>query len=261
MTGIKIYGERNSGTNYIEQLIANNINCLIYPGSLSRQRRMGHFIAKKLLPNALAYTLIEADRNRAHKNSFGVLQGWKHAQIPCHQYSNARYKPGTCFLTLTKNPYAWLLSLYKRPYQNIDLMNCKINFSTFLRTPWKTIPRECGPQEYANPIKMWNMKTSSYSKLSNYGTHLHLCYEDVLEDPESTVALIASSFGFERSAPIFRGIEKSIKHDNFNTQDYIDYYLNQGWQKKLLNTDIEFINTQLDISLVEKIGYKIIAPI
>lgn len=105
------------------------------------------------------------------------------------------------------------------------------------------------------------MKTSSYSKLSNYGTHLHLCYEDVLEDPESTVALIASSFGFERSAPIFRGIEKSIKHDNFNTQDYIDYYLNQGWQKKLLNTDIEFINTQLDISLVEKIGYKIIAPI
>ena len=108
---------------------------------------------------------------------------------------------------------------------------------------------------------MWNVKTSSYSKLSNYGTHLRLCYEDVLDDPESAVALIASSFRFERSAPVFRGIEKSIKHENFNTQDHINYYLNQGWQKRLLKTDIEFINTHLDKSLVENIGYKIIAPI
>ena len=75
MTGIKIYGERNTGTNYLEQLMAKNIIYLMYPGSLSRQRRVAHFIVKKLLPNTLAYALIEADRNRAHKNCFGVLQG------------------------------------------------------------------------------------------------------------------------------------------------------------------------------------------
>ena len=137
----------------------------------------------------------------------------------------------------------------------------KPDFHTFLRTPWRTIPRECGPSEYANPIDLWNVKTSSYKLLSNYGRHLHIRYEDLLFDPEGTIDIIAASFGMKRNGATFKDIKKSTKHANLSSLDYKDYYLDKHWLKKLNSDDIVFINSQIDKILIKEIGYETIPPL
>ncbi len=79
MKYIKIYGERNSGTIYLEWLLKKNLKANI----------------------AETYDL-----------------GWKHRIAPSPEELNESIKKNVIFLCLVKNPYSWLLSLHMRPYQH-----------------------------------------------------------------------------------------------------------------------------------------------
>ncbi len=77
MKYVKIYGERNSGTIYLEWLLKKNLKIDI----------------------AETYDL-----------------GWKHRIAPSNDELNESIKKNVVFLCLVKNPYSWLLSLHMRPY-------------------------------------------------------------------------------------------------------------------------------------------------
>ena len=77
MKFIKIYGERNSGTIYLEWLVKKNLNTEILE----------------------TYDL-----------------GWKHRLAPTEDEISEKTKKDVLFLCLVKNPYSWLLSMHKRPY-------------------------------------------------------------------------------------------------------------------------------------------------
>ena len=101
---VKIFGERNTGTNYLSKLIASNLLVKIKRGTVP-----------KISPFAL---------NEFTKDLFFFLSkkcnlGWKHSYI---DYDIALLKEveeyKTAIITLTKNPYSFLLSLYKNPYHS-----------------------------------------------------------------------------------------------------------------------------------------------
>lgn len=82
MERIKIYGERNTGTKYLEWLINKNLG-------------------------------IEPDA--------GFRLGWKHRLIPEDPGCFEKDSPDTLFICMTKNPYSWLLSMHKRPLKHMML--------------------------------------------------------------------------------------------------------------------------------------------
>lgn len=90
---IKIFGEYNSGNNYLIHLIRNNTQ--YDPQPLHHQK----------------------------------VFGWTHG-IPeiTEEISNR-----VLFIVLTKNPYSWLLSLHAKPYGSNPEMYKKMSFSEFLR--------------------------------------------------------------------------------------------------------------------------------
>ncbi|MEZ5082701.1 MAG: hypothetical protein R2750_04545 [Bacteroidales bacterium] len=82
MTLVKVYGERNSGTIYLEWLLKTN----------------------------LEITIDESPE-----------LGWKHRLAPSKEELSDEMKQNMIFVCLVKNPYSWLLSMHKRPYHHESL--------------------------------------------------------------------------------------------------------------------------------------------
>lgn len=85
MKQIKIYGERNSGTIYLEWLLKNNFNI-------------------ELLDKPIT--------------------GWKHRIAPSKEEISS-LDNDICYVCLVKNPYSWLLSMQKRPKGHDELKNLR----------------------------------------------------------------------------------------------------------------------------------------
>ena len=82
MRFIKIYGEQNSGTIYLEWLLNKNLDT----------------------------TLLDS-----------YEFGWKHRMAPSEDELTDKIKQEVLFLCLVKNPYSWLISMHKRPYHHESL--------------------------------------------------------------------------------------------------------------------------------------------
>jgi len=102
---VKIYGERNTGTSYLEALLVRNLAVDCLRGGVPRSIR--RFFADS-----------ERARDWYFQATYRNNLGWKHACLPAEsQLAIARTdSTEVLLLTLTKNPYAWLLSFYRKPY-------------------------------------------------------------------------------------------------------------------------------------------------
>jgi hypothetical protein len=210
MRFIKIYGEQNSGTIYLEWLLKKNLDA----------------------------TLLD---------SYDF--GWKHRVAPSEEELTEKMKQEVLFLCLVKNPYSWLISMHKRPYQHDSLR--KLSFLDFLKYSYG---------DYRNPIVMWNIKNASYLSMNDYVKfHKIVKYEDILEEPAKFVDSIAEMFSFPKPA-IFKNISNLLtnSHGIKSQKFHKEYYISEEWRNKLRHDHVKQINTWLDRSLMEKLNYTII---
>ena len=240
---VKIYGERNTGTTYLEQLLLRNLHVDSLRGGIPRSIR-------RLFPNS------ERARDWYFRATSWRNLGWKHAFVPSENQL-ARARPDTSrllFLTLTKNPYAWLLSLYRQPY------HAKRKYSSleqFLEEPWQTVGRENTRSAFANPVEMWNQKNAAYLALGGYTTALHCRYEELLADPLGFLERLCSKHGIQSRRSSFKNVHEAMKgHDRGKTfDDYRAYYLNERWRAELDDNSIRLINERLDPDVMTRFGY------
>ena len=126
---LKIYGERNTGTNYLSELVFLNLDVDILPGqtpTIVRSIQESKLFPGDELLRDIYFSL------RFHKNL-----GWKHMLVESPA-SLKRYRicsDKLFFVTLSKNPYSWLLSLFKNPYH--QYWKQKPGFEEFLTSPWQ----------------------------------------------------------------------------------------------------------------------------
>ncbi len=242
---VKLYGERNTGTNYLSQLLERNLQVILLPGTIPSWLQ---WISPRMeWPRDLYFAL-----------TFSKNLGWKHRMAPTpEELANfANDIKSVCFVTVTKNPYSWLLSLYRRPYHNYSRMP---SFEEFLQRPWPTVRREGHPEPFPNPVVIWNEKNRSYVNLSAYASCLNLRYEDLVLNPESTIEKIASHFALSRKSPTFLNVEESTKGDRQTFSEYQEYYLRERWREKLTPQAIALINRHLDLSLLSHFGYSLLS--
>ncbi len=242
---LKIYGERNCGTNYLRQLFLLNFDVIILRGTVPRRLRRLFRRNESLLDLYFRLT--------RHNNL-----GWKHAVAPSVAKLMEGSTPVECvaFITLSKNPYAWLVSLLRHPYHyRADVSS----FAHFLRTPWETVGRENHPTSFANPVVMWNVKNASYLRLQESVHCTNLRYEDLLSEPEQTLADIAQAYALPRRMPAFMNLQESAKGEmGKNYSHYQDYYRNERWREELCDDDIAFINSSLDMKVMRALDYHLL---
>lgn len=245
---IKIYGERNTGTNYLSALLDLNFQCRQLPG----------FVPKAVMGLQLLLPGREGVRDYWFEKTFSRNLGWKHMQVPetdCLQ-DFATFSSKLHFLTLTKNPYSWLISMHRRPYH--QHYERKLSLTEFLTTPWQLAGRDNVDQPVTNPIELWNIKNRSYENLASRFPVLKLTYEALLCEPLQTLEDIEKKFGLQRREPRLRNYEQSTKDSDRDAAYYRDYYLKERWRSKLNRQSIQIINQHLDSDLLTTFGYKLL---
>jgi len=243
---IKVYGERNTGTNYFGKLLSLNFSVAQVPGVVPNCI----IRLQRILPGK------ERIRDIYFYLTFYKNLGWKHSVVKppdkIRQYSINRC--GLYFVTITKNPYSWLLSLYRQPYHQTN--HQKDDFKNFLTAPWKTVGRENAPSLLSSPIELWNIKNTSYIQLKNSLPAFNIKFEDLLEDPKAVLRQISTEFSIPLKTSEFINYEQSTK-DQAKTYDfYRDYYLNEKWKNQLSGRVIKIINAALSNKLLNIFGYE-----
>lgn len=267
---IKIYGERNTGTNYLSRLIALNLDARLVPGEappvlIGAARRLSMAAGLAGIPERGRF-------NRMHMGPlcetvldvwFALTErsnwGWKHAAPAPVWRAGRRAKPDLC-VTLTKNPYSWLLSLYRRPYHSqYNPEAGMVPFEEFLANPLRTRRREhIGGS--AAPGELWNRKNASYLELRSMAPVLNAKYEDLLDDPPAVAGTVADALGLPTRSG-FVNLRESAKQDLGKNYDYYrDYYLNERWRREWSNESLDIVNRQLDPALMAHFGYGAVAP-
>ena len=248
---LKIYGERNTGTNYLSRLIDLNLEVRqlpgVIPGWLSRVQRLLHGQ--------------ELARDYYFSLTYSRNLGWKHSQVlSADEMRNLRICANDLFfVTLTKNPYSWLLSMYRRPYHRY--FSRKPDFETFLTTPWAKVKRENVAGDIPGPVELWNIKNASYIQLQRKLPVLNLTFEKLLENPEQVLHQIGRQFHVEWKVDSFINYEQSAKRfhvedESKSTQFYRDYYLNEKWKSEMSPLLISIINARLDDDVMNHFGYE-----
>jgi hypothetical protein len=259
---IKIFGERNTGTRYLQKLIELNFNMNILSGSLDKYK----FLLKIL--NKIKINQ-EFMRDIYFKYSTKKYLGWKHREVDHFEIIKKKTDLNEIlFLVIVKNPYSFLLSLKEKPYHNPsykwlglkDLIEefKSIDFNDFLKNEWLTVGREADRTFYENPIQMWNLKCASYLKLqSKYKCSL-IRYEDLLDNPELVISRISKEHKIPFNNVNFKNYNKSTKDPKKDTEFYKKKYGKELWKEKLTKEHINFINKHLDKELMETFGYKLL---
>lgn len=244
---IKIYGERHTNTNYMSKLIELNLHAREVPGTVPPSIVK---VQKSLPGNELIRDLYFFFTYR--KNL-----GWKHTLVKPHK-KLIQYRlvnSSLTFITITKNPYSWLLSLYRKPYH--QYFDVKPTFEGFLKSPWKTVCRENAHRVLPNPIELWNLKNKAYLQLSQEQT-INLTSESLFEDAGKVIETISKQFAIGKKSQHFINYEQSTKDKKKNGAYYRDYYLSEKWRNKLSPKAIEIINETVDKGLMNHFGYQLL---
>jgi hypothetical protein len=210
MNLIKIYGERNSGTIFLEWLLKKN----------------------------LSVNILETHE-----------LGWKHRLAPEEAELSEFNRENVIFLCLVKNPYSWLLSMHKRPYNHESLKN--LSFLDFVTYSYG---------DYRNPVIMWNKKNRSYLDMAGFVSHHEMVkYEDILQDSSILLNKITEKYDISRP-PFYKSVSNLLTNSHGIKQQkfHKEYYLNELWIKKLRDEHIERINQFIDKDLMEKFNYSIL---
>ncbi|MFX0092900.1 MAG: hypothetical protein ACFFBD_14170 [Candidatus Hodarchaeota archaeon] len=241
----KIYGERNSGTNYLNELIKMNFQ--IKEISSVFFNIFWLFIGRS-----------EGWIDLFHTLSYRYAFGWKHSMAPTPDDLSYKRANKVLFLSITKNPYAWLVSLHRRPHHYKGVVP---PFELFLTTPWETLKRDRYTKAFKNPIVLWNEKNRSYLNLKRFKYCHNIIYEKLLEDPETILNEIAKIFSIPKKPTYFTNVFQPTKNEDLgkkNLDFYRRYYLEEKWKEELNENSLKIINKYLDKEILDEFGYSLI---
>jgi hypothetical protein len=252
----KIYGERNSGTNFVEQLVRTNFAVLCLQSDL----RISEYVQSvsrgmaKEERGKFSSAITDIDCERTLRSDFG----WKHGIPPLDAIASAPHARHTLFICVAKHPLAWLQSIARRPYNPIDRIPGK--FSRFLRYDWPLTQRDNLPgREHVDVVGLWNVKNAAYRNLQNVVANCRVvAYEDILRNPSEFLADIGSSLFPKRLKFVWS--LPSTKGERTTFEEYRQKYELRNICRTISAGDLEFIGARIDREVMTAFGYRWPSP-
>lgn len=251
---IKLYGERNCGTHYLTRLVTANLECRLLESVEPR-------FVRRAARNLRAPELV---RDVYYGLTFRRNLGWKHMnpKAPDELRRQGIDLDALRFILLTKNPYSWALSMLRNPYHLG--VNGPADIDRFVTRRWRCSRRENMAGSRARLMEMWSTKIRSYLTLASHARASIVRYEDLLLDPASSIASIASALSLRRRSDGFVNVDASAKKggraQGRTFESYRQYYVQEKWRGELTPTAIAAMNEALDPELMKRLGYAILAP-
>ncbi len=239
ITHIQMYGERNSGTNFIKKVILGNLE------GLEKTIKFGWKHGG----------LSEPTRFYGPKGNFKV-----------QQVADPNEADDTLFVVVYRNPLSWLQSMHHDPHH--APLHRKLKFGEFIRKPWVTYFTESGQdasrsvarrnariapvnvwEDHSSVIELRQAKTKLFEDIKNQVPNVvYVNYELVRDHPERLIDALVKAYGFKRSQAEVAGVTE----DKFGTGKY-----KPRKYKPIPLGDFAYIVDQLDWDSEATMGYKL----
>ena len=233
ISSFQVFGERCSGTNYLEALIASNFPTLKHP-------------------------CIQTHNEICVQWRYGWKHGFPHAPI---------LPPNVLFLVIFRHPETWLSSLHRTPWHVAPRLASQ-PFSRFIREPWQCVANNpgfgghWGTPEYAmelnlerhpltgerfpNALKLRNAKNVGFMSLAKRTANcVFVQYEEVRNGPADFIGKVGSAFGLQAAATF-----KAVDTAKGRSGQY-----QSGPILELSQSDRAFIWNELDGEIEDRLGY------
>jgi hypothetical protein len=228
-----VYGERNSGTNFVDALLRQN------------------------------FPALEAERGDSGRNWF--LYGWKHG-FP----TMIAAPPDMLAVVMVRDPVAWVGSLHAKPWHAGRRLR-GLPIADFIRAEWVSVIDDRGfgvrkgdprwGQEllwdrdpatglrFQNVLRLRNAKTAGFLRMCGmFGNHAVVRYEDAARDAAGLVQAVASRFGMVQAAEFSPVVAErgNARSGSYRPKAYAD----------LSPEDLAFLWSELDRDQEARLGYR-----
>lgn len=190
---------------------------------------------------------------------------WMHGSAD----TQCEYTPApAAHIFVVRHPVSWLLAMKEHPFE-YEGDAASMSTGEFLRRRFAHGDTSQQPliarQEYANPIQMWNAKVASYLQLK--GHKVILRYEDLFDLHmlnRKLLPLTDRAFALAGNQTTLVYPDDSAAHglDYFNSADFAAAREKanatsspSGWLQHLQTSDLQFIESQLDLGAMAAVGY------
>lgn len=251
---IKIYGERNTGTNFLEDLIRLNFDCEVVKSNLPGPIKS---LLKGLRERKSLHLdfLDEPIKDFFHTWVYARRYGWKHKLLEPSAGATI-HEAGLRYLLTNRDPYAWLHSMYKRPH-NLGVNTRDMSFAEFLSTPCHTVRREGVPfRKYSNPVEIWTIKSQAMQKFFDERSCQIITHEQMVLNPEEALAKFAQQTNLPMNDKL-QVPQSSTKKDGRTKADIERVILDREWLAHYRTTDLAFVNQYLDVDTMSYFGYEL----
>ncbi len=195
----------------------------------------------------LVQHLIESNFNA---RSLEIGGPWKHGKIPSDWIAEKRIKLIVCH----KNPYAWLVSLYRLVSEKYGTdptlpnsgLTPDLTFSEFLRH---------AVDGFDCPVGRWNRMSTHYFAQPTFTVR----HEDLLtHDGQKKFLLQIEDFGFEKRGEL-KTQNREVWMNQAVTHKEMDrgYYDKEQYMEMFSSDDLNLVNSQLDERIMEMLGYSL----
>lgn len=213
-----------------------------------------------------AKTLLEQNFHCEIKNN---VFGWKHGFLPIiSSDSNVQYTfDYEKAFFITKNPFSFLVSLFKYHLEVQRNLLAPTSFKAFIREKL-IVHDQANPRSaqlrFSNPIDYWNAINWNFKSHPDFE---HVRYEMMVKDPQPITNKLAAKLGLQPKEGDFFVPDKKVKRINdaeslHSEQDYMttqrfdkNSYLSDEYMSQYDAADIEWVSSQIDMALADKLGY------
>ena len=190
MIQVKVFGERNTGTNFVQRLLSSQQDIQLVMGAPNKWiAPIRNIVKARVLGVASDQHLLKERVQRKNQVSQSVLRhrsipqdivwsayfgwtqhrnfGWKHRNLDEHTLKQSKKFRETKFLCLVRNPYQWLISMRRRPY-GLGVPP-GADWAQFLSFSWNSKSYDAKPQvHYNTPVDEDPTKPGDSQSLASY---------------------------------------------------------------------------------------------
>lgn len=214
-----MFGERNTGTNFLNELLRQNTCSIVLENSSNAQAKARLARLRGLDKTAREFAierLIDLERRK----NFLMDYGWKHANVAVKALQMSPRFSETAFLFLIRNPFKFILSMYKRPYNLFPKPSGSMG--EFIASPLIANVRDGLMDDYLeSPVDLWNKKVASYYRALKMlpGQSISIFYEKLVDSPGQELARL-KLLGVNLVEEPYKIPSQSTKGDALTFEDY-----------------------------------------
>ncbi len=252
---IKIFGERNTGTRAVAEMLRQLPGVTLRPPGSSQRPEPDPVLAAVIrdkMQGRWAREYRHALRDETDSN-VPPLMMWKHG---CPVFDDAYVRVNARVIMMVRDPYSWAMALWRHPYHVKGPRHQSAE--QFLTYPWMTERRDAASRIYASPVQLWSAKLAACEKFARLA-ELHgvavqyLHFRDFLPDPVVALARVMRNFGVVADGLCV--LPFSTNEPNKSLANVQCVFANEARGLGISDQCIEIINQYVDWRLAARFGY------